>query len=493
MFALIMLLSYLPALLLPLLAWAAGRIVARAYGVNGLWLDLIPVFACAAILLGLTGLPILAGVLAAMPLAGLVLADATKRAVLDEPVVFSDAAMLPLVVRHPSLYLPFAGTHWVLGGLAAGLLALAALWIWEPRSALPGGARLGLVVLGLLLILGPLRAPPSALRRALAREPAADTARFGLLASLALYRAVARSERPRRQAAYPAHLPAFAPLGEGHAPHVVLVQAESFWDPRGTLAALPADPLPHWDRLRAQALAQGRLRVSGFGANTMRAECAALTGIGKAGLGLDRFNPYFRFVVPGLRSVATTLRAAGYRALVLHPFDPRFFGRHRVMPALGFQRFDSEAAFPAAARVGAHVADSAVGQRILAALGEADGPAFVFAITMQAHGPWPGPDPQGQWLAHLRDADAMLGMLAAAGLDRPLILCLYGDHQPALPGAMLWPDRRTNWLIWRSDRPGCGTLRDIPAEGIFAALGEALGGQLAPHPGKPGLQDTSEG
>ncbi|MBC9205555.1 LTA synthase family protein [Roseomonas aerophila] len=490
-----MLLPYLPALLLPLLAWAAGRAVSRAYGMQGLWLDLIPVVACAAILLGLTGLPVLAGVLAAMPLAGLVLADATKRAVLDEPVVFSDAAMLPLVVRHPSLYLPFAGTHWVVGGLVAGLAVLAALWVWEPRPPLTGAVRAGLVAGGLLLIFGPLRAPPAALRRALARAPAADTARFGLLASLALYRAAARAERPGRQAAFPAYPPAFAPAGGGPAPHLILIQAESFWDPRGTLADLPANPLPHWDRLKAQSLAQGRLEVAGFGANTMRAECAALTGIGADGLGLDRFNPYFRFVVPGLRSLATTLRAAGYRALALHPFDPRFFGRHRVMPALGFQRFDSETAFDGAAKAGAHVADSAVAQRILAALAEADGPAFVFAITMQAHGPWPGADPQGQWLAHLRDADAMLGLLsgAAGQLDRPLVLCVYGDHQPALPGALQWQDRRTDWLIWRSDRRGDGVARDILAEGVFAAVSEALTGQLAPHPGKAGLQDTSEG
>lgn len=481
--------------MLPLLAWAAGRAVCRAYGTQGLWLDLVPVFACAAILLGLTGLSVLAGVLAAMPLAGLVLADATKRAVLDEPVVFSDAAMLPLVVRHPSLYLPFAGTHWVLGGLAAGLGMLVALWIWEPRPALAGEVRAGLVAGGLLLIFGPLRAPPAALRRALARQPAADTARFGLLASLALYRAVARAERPGRQAGFPAQPPAFAPSGDGLMPHLILIQAESFWDPRGTLADLPANPLPHWDRLKAQSLAQGRLQVPGFGANTMRAECAALTGISAHGLGLDRFNPYFRFVVPGIRSLATTLRAARYRALALHPFDPRFFGRHKVMPALGFQRFDSEAAFAGAAKAGAHVADSAVAQRILATLGEADSPAFVFAITMQAHGPWPGPDPQGQWLAHLRDADAMLGLLAgsAGQIDRPLVLCVYGDHQPALPGAMLWQDRRTNWLIWRSDRPGAGATRDIPAEGVFAAVGEAMTGQLTSYPGKAGPQDTSEG
>jgi hypothetical protein len=476
--SLTLLLPFLAVLVLPLLAWTAGRAVARAKGTQALWLDLIPPFACAALLLGLTGLPVLSGVLAALPLAGLALADATKRAVLDEPIVFSDAAMLPLVVRHPSLYLPFAGTHLVLGGVAVGVLALALLLAWEPWPGLPIPLRAALVLAGVVLVFGPLRAPPQALRAALAREPWEDTARFGLLASLALYRTVARAERAGRRAAYPADPPAFVPKGGALAPHVVLVQAESFWDPRGTLDHLPADLLPHWDRLSGQAIARGRLLVPGFGANTMRAECAALTGIGEDGLGLDRFNPYFRFVVPGVRSLARTLRAAGYRALVLHPFDRRFFGRHRVMPALGFQRFDSLPAFAGAKQVGEHVADHAVAQRILAALAEAKSPALVFAITMQAHGPWPGDDPQSQWLAHLRDADAMLGLLAeaAAQLDRPLLLCAYGDHQPALPGATAWPDRRTNWLIWRSDRPGGGASQDIAAEGVFTALGEALAG-----------------
>jgi phosphoglycerol transferase MdoB-like AlkP superfamily enzyme len=178
--------------------------------------------------------------------------------------------------------------------------------------------------------------------------------------------------------------------------------------------------------------------------------------------------------------VAHTLRAAGYRTLALHPFDPLFFGRQRVLPALGFERFESRTDFAGAARAGRHVADAAVGARIVAALAEAEGPALVFAITMQAHGPWPGPDPQGQWLAHLRDADAMLGALAAAAeqLDRPLVLCAYGDHQPALPGAKAWPDRRTQWLIWHSGRQGRGQAqgpkRDLAPDGLFMALGEAL-------------------
>ncbi|MFC7554474.1 hypothetical protein ACFQU7_23125 [Pseudoroseomonas wenyumeiae] len=106
---------------------------------------------------------------------------------------------------------------------------------------------------------------------------------------------------------------------------------------------------------------------------------------------------------------------------MLHPFDRRFFGRHRVMPALGFGGFDSIRQFRAAPRVGKYVADAAVAARIVEELSGASGPVLVFAVTMQAHGPWPGPDPQARWLEHLRDADAMLGALAdaAARLDRP--------------------------------------------------------------------------
>jgi hypothetical protein len=471
---LLMILASLPAILLPLLAWFAGRRVARTRGREALWLDLAFPLATAAGLLGLTGLPWFSGVSAALPMAGLALADATKRAVLDEPVVFSDAAMLPLVVRHPSLYLPFAGTHWVLGGLGLGLALLALLLAVEDHPApLPWPVRLALLALALALTVV-LLVPPRRLRDAVAREPFADTARFGTVGTISLYRAVAAEERAARRARFPAAPPAFRPAEP--LPHVVLVQAESFWDPRGTLQDLPEGLLPNWDRLRAAALAQGRLVVNGFGANTMRAEFAALTGIGAEAQGLDRFNPYYRFAAPVLRALPRTLRAAGYGAVMLHPFDRRFFGRHRVMPALGFERFNSIRHFRAAPRKGAYVADAAVAARILAILSGAERPTLVFAVTMQAHGPWPGPDPQARWLAHLQDADAMLRSLAEAapGLGRPLLLCVYGDHQPALPGATARADRRTDWLLWRSDRPGQGRRQDIPAEALFTALADAL-------------------
>jgi hypothetical protein len=96
---------------------------------------------------------------------------------------------------------------------------------------------------------------------------------------------------------------------------------------------------------------------------------------------------------------------------------------------------------------------------------------------MQAHGPWPGPDPLGGWLAHLRDADAMLGMIAEAAptFDRPLVLAVYGDHLPALPERPV-DGLATDFLVWRSDRPGGGARRDLDSVGLHAAIRAAVEG-----------------
>jgi hypothetical protein len=88
---------------------------------------------------------------------------------------------------------------------------------------------------------------------------------------------------------------------------------------------------------------------------------------------------------------------------------------------------------------------------------------------------------------HLRDADAMLALLteAAPTLGRPLLLCAYGDHLPGIPETAGIADRRTGWLLWRSDRAGQGARRDIEADGVFHAVAGALA-DPAPWQSGPG-------
>jgi phosphoglycerol transferase MdoB-like AlkP superfamily enzyme len=232
--------------------------------------------------------------------------------------------------------------------------------------------------------------------------------------------------------------------------------------------------LPCWDALGAVALARGRLTVPGFGANTMRTEFVVLTGLADGALGLDRLNPYFRFARRPVGSLAWALRGAGWSTACLHPFDARFFARDRVLPALGFERFLAAPDFAAAPREAGLVTDAALGERLAAELAAASGPAFRYAITVAAHGPWPGPDPAASWAARIAATDAMLGALERAARDssRPVVIAAFGDHRPALPAMRGGTD--TDYLIWRSDRAGQGAIRDLDAAALHGAVRAAV-------------------
>jgi phosphoglycerol transferase MdoB-like AlkP superfamily enzyme len=303
------------------------------------------------------------------------------------------------------------------------------------------------------------------------RDPALDAARFGPLACFALHARLAATERTARQAR---HAPAPAALGFAEpAPHLLLLQLESFCDPRRFGLA---QPLPHKDRLVQAALTQGSLTVSAFGANTMRTEFAVLTGLDDAALGLDRFNPYFRFARQPIQSLAWALRGAGYQTLCLHPFAPRFFGRDKVLPALGFARFDAAAAFQQAERVRGLVSDAAIAERLAADLTAATMPGLWYVISVAAHGPWQGDDPARAWADCMKATDDMLGavMRAAQASARPVVIAAFGDHRPALAEAK--GGTETDYLIWRSDRPGEGRAEKLDAVGLHRAIMDAMQG-----------------
>jgi phosphoglycerol transferase MdoB-like AlkP superfamily enzyme len=308
-------------------------------------------------------------------------------------------------------------------------------------------------------------------------------ARFGMLACFAIHATLARAERPARRVPPNAVPPQLRP----NTGPIVLAQLESFFDPRRLHAAIPPDLLPGWDACLRESPAHGRLAVPTWGANTIRSEFAALTGIDRAALGLDWFNPYERFAQHPVRSLAWSLRAAGYRTVCLHPFDKRFYGRHRVMPMLGFEGVIGPEAFAPADRAGGYVTDAALARKAAEIIADAGPNLFLFVISVGNHGPWaadlsapPPPDladrpeagPLGAYLAGLRTTDAFFPPVAAALRHgaRPGLLLAYGDHQPSLPAAFAalgHTDSDTDYLLWSPDAaPGPArplAVHDIPA------------------------------
>lgn len=403
----------------------------------GLALGLCAVSALFLGLLGLTGRPVFAAAGAIGTVLGVHIVSALKFRLLAEPLVFSDFALLREALRHPHLY--YAGLAYSVWG--AGLLILyiayVTVWFWLEPPVIGWPMRLlclAIAVLILFLIFG--RARPRALDRLVARvapEPdlAGDIARFGLIGTLIVHTI--------RWQAGPVTVPPGHKLriGPDSPSIIVVVQIESFADPQAWGWKGPA--LSHLAAARSRASIAGQLELPCAGAYTMRPEFEMLTGIGCGELRYDRFDPYLRG--ESFAAAALPHRLAGYETIFIHPHDRRFFRRDLLMPRFGFKRFIGEEDFSPENRIGPYIGDVGTGRRIIAEIQAARTPVFIFAVTMENHGPWnagriAGSTPAERYARHLVNADAMIGELMAAldSLDRPAVLALYGDHVPSLKG-----------------------------------------------------------
>ncbi|WP_366552878.1 LTA synthase family protein [Aquibaculum sediminis] len=439
-----------------------------------------------ALLLGATGRPLLALLISLAGAYALQVVSNAKYALLREPLVFSDFALIPQILRHPRLYYVELLQRLRTWLLIAPVIALLLLWLWLEPVILPAWERLGLIAAAPALLALPPYLPGlgPALRRAAARhlpipEPEAAAERLGLAAFLLLSFLRWLDTRPP-QVAEPLPLPAIA--GRNPAPLVVAVQSESFLDLRRLRDDAPA--LPNLARAQQRALAWGPLGVPAIGAYTMRTEYAFLSATANRAMGFDGLDPYLRADRYPLPCLPRLLSQAGWETLFLHPHAAHFFRRHKVMPALGFRRMVTEEAFPDVERIGPYVSDAALTTELLRQMEEATDPAFIFTVTMENHGPWrpgrlPGLEQEAEiYGQHLVHADAMLGRVLDAldGLDRPWALCFFGDHPPILRSiGDPAPDHRSDYVLLTSANPPADGPRELDA----AELGTLLRQRIA--------------
>ena len=495
-------------LALTVAGWLIPRMVSRAPLRPSILLliDMLPSILGFILFASLTTRPILAGTLELALMIGFAFVDWVKRATLHEPAVFSDISELIELFRHPDLYLPFAGPKRVIAS-AVGLFVLfviqflyeAPAWAWSPaRDLLPP---IALVAAG-WAIHGPfIRQTADAFRRLRPTgDPFADAAQLGPSAMQFTYSFIARDERPARQAEARKSRPALIMGRSASATPVVVIQSESFFDPRRLHPGIPADLLPNFDACRQLGIQSGRLAVTSWGANTMRTEFAALTGLSETAIGYDRFNPYFAFARTPMPSLASRMREQGYRTICVHPFDRTFYRRDHVMPYLGFDVFIGEEAFEGASRSEGYIRDEEVGKVVLELMREEGPHVFIFAITMENHGPWknavlhpstidltaglpliPEKAALNGFLQGVRNADAMLGTIAneLSAHGGPGLCAFYGDHLPSFPGAfpaLGFNETSSDYLIWHS-QGGLALRHDLPAHELSGAIQSALTGQ----------------
>ena len=407
---------------------------------------------------------------------------------LREPFVFQDFEYFTDAMRHPRLYIPFLG-WWKFALIAVAVAAALGIGIWledAPAVRFSWDGQLGEVGLHLLIAASFLFISSGG--PVLDFEPDADMQRLGFLGSLWRYAWAEQS---------PLRIPKQLPDVDGLAPEYpdfLVVQSESFFDPRSYFPGIRSDVLAEFDRLNAESAIHGQLQVPAWGANTVRSEFAFLSGATEEMLGVHRFNPYRQIVKANVHSLARELKAAGYRTVCIHPYAAAFYGRDKVYPFLGFDEFIDIRRFEGAERSGPYVSDRAVAEKVKSLMASGEGPIFIFVITMENHGPLHlekpdehdiddlysvkppiGCDDLTVYLRHLRNADRMMGSLRdfLKQHRRSARFCWYGDHVPIMPAVYRQfgaPDGRTNYFVWENRSQVRGACSELPLSSLAAGV-----------------------
>ncbi|MDO9106552.1 MAG: LTA synthase family protein [Methylovulum sp.] len=445
----------------------------------------------------------------------LVLVNHAKYDSLREPFIFQDFEYFTDALRHPRLYLPFFGvgrtlaaTLGFVSALVIGIMLETPLTAALPLSLLVP-VWLVLLLVGCALIIRGLKNCP-----AITCDPGLDLLNLGQIAFFWAYQKAERHTAINLTASPFQVMPQFA--DKAKPPHIVAVQSESFFDPRILSGNIKTDVLAHFDRIKTEADYYGRLQVPAWGANTVRTECAFLTGLVPEQLGIHQFNPYRSLAALSIPNLVASLKQSGYRTICIHPYPASFYLRHLVFPRMGFDRFMDITEFNGQQKDGQYISDAAVANRVAELLSTPDAgggdepPLFIFVITMENHGPLHLEQPQAGdqqrfyqqtpesgcedmtvYLRHLKNADLMIASLKTSlqvqasepGRGRGGVLCWYGDHVPIMTGVyQLYgePDGLTDYFIWQTppsalqDSPRVGEGRNISVNELAALMLKAI-------------------
>lgn len=265
-------------------------------------------------------------------------------------------------------------------------------------------------------------------------------------------------------------------------------------------------------------LIEGDCYVSAMGGGTCNSEFEFLTGSSMGMLGAGVY-PYMLYDLQDADNLAGYLSSIGYKTSAIHPAQKQNWRRDRVYGQLGFDAFYSEEHFEGAEMFRGMVSDGATYDLILELLAQDDSPQFIFDVTIAGHGgydtgmieeadtvhaPIDGTEHAelNEYLSCVKRADEELGAFLdrLSELDRPVVVCFFGDHQP---GFVDWLSQETHgragsdlseielvqqryvtsYMIWTNDEElraasGGPEVRDTSLNYLGAALPHAAGPPL---------------
>ena len=249
--------------------------------------------------------------------------------------------------------------------------------------------------------------------------------------------------------------PAADTTNSGFAPNIIVVMSEAFWDPTVMEGiSFSEDPLPYFHSLQ-QSYTSGVVLTPVYGGGTANTEFEVLTGFSTQFFPQGT-TPYVQYVHKPLEALPAILKSQGYKTTAVHTYHDWFYRRNSVYQYLGFDRFISQESFINPEYRGNYIRDTELARKILYVMQETSQPDFIFAVSMQAHGPYSSDenphaavkvngDLQPETKAILEnytniiaDVDKSLELLIEGVrlIKEPTMVVFFGDHLPLLGNAM---------------------------------------------------------
>ena len=232
-------------------------------------------------------------------------------------------------------------------------------------------------------------------------------------------------------------------------PNIIFIMSEAFWDPT-RLESVPfsEDPMP---TIRQNQV--GWLLSPQFGGGTANIEFEAITGLNVSFLPTGSIA-YQQFVGRPIPSLVSVLKDQGYEPTAVHPYYNWFWNRENVYKHMGFNEFISLDNFKGATYRGPYISDKEVNAKIINKTESTEKPDFIYAVTMQNHGPYEKGRYKDDVKIRIDDSDLSeesknsietftQGVVEAdeafaelidyyAKSEEPTIIVFYGDHMPFL-------------------------------------------------------------
>ena len=230
-------------------------------------------------------------------------------------------------------------------------------------------------------------------------------------------------------------------------PNIILILSESYAD-LSVLGAVEtsSDYMSYYNSLTENVI-KGNLYTSVLGGLTANSEFEILTGDTMAFLPTGSVA-FTQQVKREMSTIASTLSSKGYDIVAIHPQPANNWKRNAVYPLLGINHFIDQKAFEGGEYVRSYISDEYLFQKMIEVFEKKEEePLFLYAITMQNHGGYGLEGNETVTITNMTDVESAAKFVDLMNItdqalptlidyfseyEEPTIICMYGDHQPAL-------------------------------------------------------------